>query len=197
MARSRINVITDDLVSDSGSVLWSFVQGEQLEYPIVLNFIDDVTLYTLEAVVVEGKNVAGQEEPPTTIEPSGTQITLTVRKPIVVGTWSSTDAYNVEDVVLYDGLYYRLLTGAGYLSDTLPTVDEHWEVTTLNKFYIHFPGGLCELWHVAPSVGSPVYGFFELRVTEPDNSILRKTWKPVRGMVEVLFSPTEITPDIP
>ena len=196
MARSRINVITDDLISDSGSVLWSFVMGEQLEYPITLNFISDVSTYSLEAVVVEGKNVLNQEEPPTTIQVGGTQNVLTIRKPEVIGTWSDTDAYNAEDVVLYNGLYYKLLTGAGYISDTLPTSDEHWEETTLNKIYVQFPGGLCELWEVAPAVGYPVYGFFELRVTEPDNSILRKTWKPVRGMVEVLFSPTEITPDI-
>ena len=39
MARAKLNEITEELISDSGAVLWSFVRGEQLEYPIVLNLL--------------------------------------------------------------------------------------------------------------------------------------------------------------
>lgn len=199
MARSRINVIEteDHLTGDSGSVLWSFVLGEQLEFPVVLDFLEDATLnYVFEAVVVEAANVSGQEEAPTTIEPAGVQDTLTVRLPVKRGNWDAGSAYNTEEVVLYGGIYYKLLSGTARVDPTTPDLDDLWEVTTLNKVYIQFPATLGTDYAVAPLVDAPTYGFFELRITEPNNTILVKTWKPVRGMVEFLFSPTHIVPDV-
>ena len=56
MARSRLTETTDDLVTDSGAVLWSFVKGEQLEFPITLNFVENVTAgYAYEAVVGDSR----------------------------------------------------------------------------------------------------------------------------------------------
>ena len=49
-------------------------------------------------------------------------------------------------------------------------------------------------YQVQPSVAGSTYGFFELRVTEPANPIFARTWKPIRGMVEIQFSPTDIVP---
>jgi hypothetical protein len=60
--------------------------------------------------------------------------------------------------------------------------------------YIQFPDDLAGGWAVQPGVNFNTYGFFELRVTEPLDAILTHTWKPVRGMVEMLFSPTEAVP---
>ena len=40
MARSRLTNTSQDLISDGGAVVWSFVKGEQLEFPITLNFIE-------------------------------------------------------------------------------------------------------------------------------------------------------------
>lgn len=198
MARAKINEISDDLVSDSGSVLWSFVKGEQLEYPILLNFLSDAALagYVYEAVVVEALNVVDQTEKPTAIKPSGVQTVLTVRKPNKVGNWNAATAYNFEDVVYYtvDQKYYKLLSGTARVSATTPNLDPLWEETTLNRIYVQFPATLGATWTVSPGVASPVYGFFELRVTEPTNSIFTRTWKPIRGMVELHFSPTDIVP---
>jgi len=197
MARSHIIVTTNDLISDSGSVLWSFVKGEQLEFPVVINFITDATAgYIFEAVIVEAKNVANQEysDKPVDVEPGGDETTLTVRLPSVIGTWSAPTAYNAEDVVLYSLLYYKLLSGAGYISAVTPDLDANWELTTLNKVYIQFPSTIAATWTQSPNVDVPVYGFFELRVTEPTNPIFVQTWKPVRGLVEVLFSPTDLVP---
>jgi len=195
MARSRFAEPVNDLMSDSGAVLWSFVKGEQLEYPVTLTFVEDITLpYELEAVVVEAKNVLLQSDPPITIEPSGEQTTLDIRLPVFTGDWNASSSYDVEDVVLYDGIYYKLSTGAGYVSATIPSDDSTWVVTALNIIYIQFPKELASDWAIAPMVDNPVYGFFELRVTEPNNSIYVRTWKPVRGLVEILFSPTDITP---
>ncbi len=60
----------------------------------------------------------------------------------------------------------------------------------MSRVYLQFPKNLAANWTVAPSVNYPVYGFFEMRVTEPVDSVFRRTWKPIRGMVEILFSPT-------
>ena len=197
MARSRFLNPINDLMTDSGAVLWSFVKGEQLEFPITLTFLDDVTLpYGFEAVVVEAKNVLLQEEPPTTIQVGGVQTTLNIRLPVYRGVWNASDSYDQEDVVLHSGIYYRLSSGAGYIDATTPPLNPLWVVTALNILYIQFPKTLASTWVISPMVDNPVYGFFELRVTEPNNSIFIHTWKPVKGLVEVLFSPTDITADL-
>lgn len=198
MARARLTDIKDDLVSDSGAVLWSFVQGEQLEFPIVLEFLagSGVDGYGFEAVVVESDNQVDQGDKPTSIKTGGVQTTLTVRKPDYLGAWDSATGYNYENYVLYASKVYRLLTGVNRVSATTPDVDPVWEETTLNRVFVQFPSSLSGTWTVQPSVLGHTYGFFELRVTEPNNSILRRTWKPIRGMVEVQFSPTNITADL-
>ena len=197
MARSKLTAPANDLISDSGGILWSFIKGEQLEFPITMNFIKDVTLgYIFEAVVVEADNVVGQTDQPTTVKSGGVQAHMVVRVPIYRGTWNATSAYNKEDVILYSGVYYRLAAGTGRVSSTLPTADPNWIVTTLNKVYVQFPATLINSWSVQPGINYAVYGFFELRVTEPTDPIFSRTWKPVRGMVEVMFSPTDIVPDL-
>lgn len=206
MARSRIlNPDTNDIISDAGSVLFSLVKGEQLEFPVTLNFVEDATNnYGFEAVVVEaanttahtGKLVGEEYDRPTAIEPSGVQNTLVVRVPINRGNWQDVQAYNREDVVKYNNLYYKLLDGAARVSSITPDEDPVWAETLLNKIYVQFPSTLANDYAVQPTVKSPIYGFFELRVTEPTDSIYSRTWKPIRGMVEFLFSPTDIVPDV-
>lgn len=197
MARSRIIVTTNDLISDSGSVLWSLVKGEQLEFPVIINFISDATAgYVFEAVIVEALNVVGQEyaDKPLDVKPGGVESILNIRLPVLIGPWSAVAAYNAEDVVSFEGLHYKLLSGAGYISAVEPNVNPNWELTTLNKIYIQFPSTLASTYAQLPNVDVPVYGFFELRVTEPSNPIYVQTWKPVRGLVEFLFSPTDLVP---
>jgi len=194
VARSRFANPVNDLNTDSGAVLWSFAKGEQLEYPITLSFLDDVSGYSLEAVVVEAKNTVLQEEAPIDIQPAGIKTTLNIRLPNYVGVWNVSNAYDAEDVVLYGELYYRLTSGAGYIGTDAPGIDALWAETALNIIYVQFPSTLGSTWVVSPVVDFPVYGFFELRVTEPNNSIFIHTWKPVKGLVEILFSPTDIVP---
>jgi len=205
MARSRLTNTTQDLIADSGAVLWSFVKGEQLEFPITLNFVEDASVkqdanknYVYEAVVVEAQNIAGQTDRPTAVRVGASTVTtrLFVRLPKYIGTWQSVQAYNKEEVVLYAGKYYKLLQGSGRTSATLPNVDPLWAETTLNTIYLQFPSTLASTWQVQAAVDSPVYGFFELRVTEPIDPVFTRTFKPVRGMVEILFSPTDETPDV-
>lgn len=202
MARSRLLDTSQDLITDGGSVLWSFVKGEQLEFPVILNFIEDASVkvsnnYAYEAVVIEADNVAEQKVPPGYVKTGGIQTRLFVRLPIYLGTWQAAVAYNKEDVVLYNGVYYKLTTGAGRINATTPALDTTWTTTVLNKIYLQFPKTLAGTWVVQPTVDSPVYGFFELRVTEPTDAIFTRTFKPVRGLVEILFSPTEDVVDQP
>lgn len=199
MARSSITDISTDLIDDSGSVLWSIVRGEQLEYPIELKFIETANAgYIYEAVVVEALNL-GDGEKPTTIRPSGVQSRLTVRTLTYRGVWEAAQAYNREEYVKYsDGKYYKLLGGVARVNVTTPDLDPLWEEYNPNTIYVQFPRTLSvtPAWTVAPDAELSVYGFFELRVTEPNDSIFTRTWKPVRGLVEILFSPTDIVPDL-
>lgn len=201
MARSRLTDTTLDLNTDSGAVLWSLVKGEQLEFPITLNFIEDASVkpsnnYIYEAVVIEAFNTVGQKVKPTEILAGGTQTRLFVRLPVFIGTWNSASAYNKEEVVLYNTVYYKLLKGVGRVSAVTPDLDPLWAVTTLNKIYVQFPSSLAATWTQSPKVDCSVYGFFELRVTEPTDSIFTRTFKPVRGMVEIQFSPSDVVSDI-
>jgi hypothetical protein len=191
MARSRLTETTDDLVTDSGAVLWSFVKGEQLEFPVTMNFVENVTAgYTYEAVVVEADNVPLQTDRPVTVKTGGVVAQLTVRVPTYRGNWDAPQAYNREEIVKYAGIYYKLKNGVARVSSTTPDTDTEWEVANMSRVYLQFPKNLAANWTVAPSVNYPVYGFFEMRVTEPVDSVFRRTWKPIRGMVEILFSPT-------
>lgn len=200
MARSRLTDTTLDLVTDAGAVLWSMVKGEQMEFPITLNFIADASVksssnYIYEAVVVEAKNVLGQSDRPTLVQPNGVTTRLFVRLPRYLGVWAPQAAYNKEEVALYEGIYYKLTSGIARISAITPDLDEKWEVTTLNKIYVQFPNTLGTTWTVQPLADSASYGFFELRVTEPVDAVFTRTFKPVRGMIEILFSPTDETSD--
>jgi hypothetical protein len=200
MARSKLTNVSNDLITDIGGVLWSLIKAEQLEFPVTLSFLENASLgYTYEAVVIEALNVSGQtrEQKPTAIKPDGVQTVLPLRIPTYRGNWDAAQAYNREELVLYSGKYYKLKSGVARTSAVLPSLDTaFWVETLANKIYIQYPSTLGSTWAVSPVGDSPVYGFFELRVTEPADAVYRRTWKPIRGMVEILFSPTELVPDV-
>lgn len=197
MARSTLSNTKDDLISDSGAVLWSFVKGEQLEYPVSLNFLDSVYAgYDFEAVVIEADNFEGQTSAPISSKVGGVQTTLTVRIPSLRGDWLSTQAYVRDEVVRYGGKLYALLQGVGVIDATPPDSSPLWAETTANTLFIQFPASLASTWSVPATANSAVYGFFELRVTETSDVPFKHTWKPIRGMVQILFSPTDAVPDV-
>lgn len=199
MARSKLTNPTDDLMSDSGAVLWSFVLGEQLEFPVNLDFIQSpTTSYGYEAVVVEADNQPEQTDKPTGIKVSGVQTRLNVRVPIYRGNWDAAQAYNTEDVISFLGTYYKKVREAteAVIDATLPNISPKWVEIVHNRIYLQFPKNLGTNFSQLPTVSSPTYGFFELRVTEPASFGFPRTWKPVRGMVELQFSPTHVVPDL-
>ncbi len=193
MARAKLTVIEDDLINDGGSVLWSFVKGEQLEFPVTLSFITNASLaYTFEAVIIEANNVAEQIERPTSVKTNGVQTILTVVKPEAPTNYISGNTYAYDNVVFNNNKYYKCIV----ISTTAPlTSTSDWLEININDIYIRFPSTIGATWSQQPTVSTAVYGFFELSVTEPQNpSGFRRTWKPIRGMVEIQFSPTDVVP---
>jgi len=73
---------------------------------------------------------------------------------------------------------------------TLEVIDE---IPTDNVFKIVFPETLIATWSTAPLPNLPVYGFFGIEIADVGVGSAQQIWKPVRGLVEVLYSPTEAT----
>lgn len=193
MARSSISKPVIDVITDDGSILWSIVRGEQLEQVININFLTNVFGYEYEAVVVEGENVVNATEPPESIASVSPKITsLNVRVPTEKTEWNSAVAYDREDIVPFQGKYYRKLYGVGIINNTPPNMSADWVETKANIIYVQIPSNLGSNWALQPTASYSTYGFFELRVTEPIGSVYRKTWKPVRGIIKLDFSPTEL-----
>lgn len=193
MARTDINKIVQDLQSDDGSVLWSLILGEQIEYPVTLDFVTNAYYYIYEAVLVEADNIDGSEDIPDAVKPNGVRTNLNVRVPLERGPWDANTVYNREQVVVYNSVYYKLGNAVNYLSNITPDLDPFWEEHDPRIVYVQFPSTLAATWSNVPTVSKSVYGFFELRVTEPvGGSVFLRTWKPVRGVVEFSFSPTEL-----
>ena len=120
MARSRLIDPANDLITDGGAVLWSFIQGEQLEFPITLGFIDNILItdaivnnpsygYIVEAKVFEADNLANQTSRPTSVKSDGMVTPIKVRIPYYKGSWTSGIVCIREDVVLYNQIYFYFL----------------------------------------------------------------------------------------
>jgi len=62
-----------------------------------------------------------------------------------------------------------------------------------NSFKIVFPENLISTWGESPLPNKPVYGFFGLEIADDGVGVNQQIWKPVRGLVEILYSPTEVT----
>lgn len=196
MARANITDTTNDLIEDSGGVLWSLVQGEQLEFPINLNFLNKADpSYTFEAVLIEGNN-DGEGNVPTEAQPTNpVKTVLEIKLPLDRGLWNTLTA----DYVMYDyvidalGNYYLLYGVAA--QGVEPRLDtDNWEAFTPNRIFLRFDETIGDTWAVQPGVDKPVYAFFELKVQEPVSASFRRTWKPVRGTLEIKYSPTHLVP---
>lgn len=60
-----------------------------------------------------------------------------------------------------------------------------------NVFDIIFPANLIEGWTVKPTPGAPVYGFFGVKISDNGLGLNQVIRKPITGVVEVRYSPTE------
>jgi hypothetical protein len=60
-----------------------------------------------------------------------------------------------------------------------------------NEFKIVFPEDLIDTWSTQPGPDKPVYGFIGLEIDDGGIGNAKQVWKPLRGLVEVLYSPSE------
>jgi hypothetical protein len=184
---------TTSLVTDTSSVLWSITQGEQLEFNVTISFITDLEGYIFEAVVIEADNTSSYKLRPLTVQTNGKKLRLETR---LHDTWSPNRLYAAGELIRNGSVVYeRLVSG---VSLTAPNVDTtNWAINTkrsASEVFIRFPESLSQNWIEKPTVSKNVYGFFELRVTEPV-LVFPRTWKPIRGMIEIAFSPTVLVND--
>jgi len=62
-----------------------------------------------------------------------------------------------------------------------------------NMFSIVIPETLIDNWDTYPSIDKPIYGFIGLEIKDVGVGIEQQIWKPMRGLVQVRYSPTEVT----
>ena len=188
MARSAINTPTNDLSGDGGAILYSIVQGEQVELPFVLSFLAaPVTEFVISAVAVEASAFG------TAAIVGGVSNVLTTRVPSNRGAWLGSGTYTVNEYVAHNGIYYILIQGVGYTSTLAPDVDTlHWETFDPNTVYVQFPSTLGSNYSTEATIDVPLYAFFELSVSESPSVQFNQLWKPVRGVIQMRYSPTSV-----
>jgi len=192
MARSSITSTTNEANTDAGSILFSMVMGEQLEFPIDINFYPDASQLLYEAVVMEA---APGDNPPTAVKVGGVNTVLATRFPTYMGVFNPAAFYNRGEMVLYNNVYWELTAGTNYKNTLLtPATDPMWRTSGLNRVYIRVPSTLGTTWSTQPSVTTRAYGFLEVACSELPMVTFPFTWKPIRGIIELQFSPTQLVP---
>lgn len=73
---------------------------------------------------------------------------------------------------------------------TLTIIDA---TVTDNTFEIVFPSTLIDAWATTPEPDQPIYGYIGLEVADTGVGTAQQIWKPIRGLVEVRYSPSEAT----
>jgi len=71
---------------------------------------------------------------------------------------------------------------------TLPIIDAD---ATDNTFNIVIPEDLVSLYVTQPSPEKPAYGWIGVEVADTGIGNAQQIWKPMRGLVEILYSPSE------
>jgi len=71
---------------------------------------------------------------------------------------------------------------------TLPILEKD---DTDNQFKLVIPSSLTNEWATQPTPDKPVYGFMDVEVQDTGLGNLQQIWKPIRGLIEIRFSPTE------
>ena len=73
---------------------------------------------------------------------------------------------------------------------TLPIIDDD---ATDNQFDIVIPSTIIDTWTTTPEPDQPIYGFIGLEIADTGTGNAQQIWKPMRGLLEVRYSPTEAT----
>jgi hypothetical protein len=91
-----------DLQTDNGNVLWSLIQGEQLEFPVILNFITVIPstfvsevstpTYTLKGMIIEADNNLSDSGVPVIAKVGGKHYSCAIRVPPYKYEWTNNVA---------------------------------------------------------------------------------------------------------
>jgi len=73
---------------------------------------------------------------------------------------------------------------------TLPIIDVD---PTDNVFEVVIPETLIDSWDTSPEIGKPIYGFVGLEIKDVGVGNAQQIWKPMRGLIQVLYSATEVS----
>ena len=86
---------------------------------------------------------------------------------------------------------------------SLPTLQQNSGIITLltiidttvsdNTFEIVIPENLVDNYTTQPLPGKPSYGWIGVSVADNATGNNQQIWKPMRGLVEILYSPSEVT----
>ena len=79
--------------------------------------------------------------------------------------------------------------GSGIIT-TLPIIDA---TVSDNTFNIVIPESLINSYTTQPLPNAPSYGWIGLEVADNAVGNAKQIWKPMRGLVEILYSPSEVT----
>jgi len=79
-------------------------------------------------------------------------------------------------------------TATNPIVKTLVILDQD---ATDNVFKIVIPEDLTSTWSQKATPNKPVYGFIGLEIDDGGIGSAKQIWKPLRGLVEVLYSPSE------
>ena len=151
--RNAITTFANTAVDDGGNTLFTLAIGEQLEFPVALNFLSgDLSGLTFEAVVIEAENLAGQTSAPKTVAANAAKTKLNVRVPTYRGNWQGDQAYSMEDIVVSGGVYYARTVGVNIVSPSAPNVSSEWVVADPRVVYIQSPMTLGSDWKLRPGV---------------------------------------------
>ena len=122
------------------------------------------------------------------IEGEQTRISLTIGWVTNLTGYTITakviEANNVQDT--------GVLPATAATNPTITTLDIIDTVSTDNVFDIVIPEDLIDSWATTPIPDKPVYGFIGLEIRDPGVGNEQLIWKPLRGLVEVRYSPTEV-----
>jgi len=83
---------------------------------------------------------------------------------------------------------YPQTVKSGGVVTTLDIIDA---TPTDNTFKIVIPEDLIDSWTTQPTPNNPTYGWIGIEVRDSGVGSAQQIWKPFRGLVEVLFSPSE------
>jgi len=62
-----------------------------------------------------------------------------------------------------------------------------------NQFEIVIPQTVIDTWATTPEPDKAIYGFIGLEIADSSTGNNQQIWKPLRGLLEVRYSPTEAT----